>query len=155
MKLKPFAHKNSGKISFGTTLADDGLRADMFLPAWLLVMGLMMIIFGMLMCVIFAVLKISVFIVVMSGALVLLGIAALMCWKNQTIRILPNDSFEYSTFLGNKYIYRFSDIKELKKNTDSMTLFVAGRKVHIESIAIMSVRLVERINKELEAERID
>jgi len=33
MKLKPFVHTRPGKIWFGTTLADDEPRADMFLPA--------------------------------------------------------------------------------------------------------------------------
>ena len=39
--------------------------------------------------------------------------------------------------------------KVLIKNQDSLTLLVAGKKVHIESMAILSERLAERINKAL------
>ena len=151
MKLKPFVHTRPGKISFGTTLVDDEPRADMFLPAWLFVMGLLLCMFGTIVATVFVVLQISFLIIVLAVTMVLLGVAALLCWKNQTIRMLPNDTFEYSTFLGNKTVYRFSDIKGLKKNTDSITLFVADGKVHIESIAIVTDRLSDRINKQFEA----
>jgi len=151
MKLKPFAHKRPGRISFGTTLVDDEPRADMFLPAWLFGMGLLLSVFGTIAGIVFAVLQISTLVIVLSAVMVLLGVAAILCWKNQTIRMLPNDTFEYSTFLGKKTIYGFGDIKGLKKNTDSMTLFVADGKVHIESIAIVTDRLSDRINKQLEA----
>ena len=151
MKLKPFVHIRPGKISFGTTLVDDEPRADMFLPAWLFVMGLLLCIFGTIVGIVFAVLQISTLMIALAAVMVLLGVAAFLCWKNQTIRMLPNDAFEYSTFLGKKTIYRFGDIKGLKKNTDSMTLFVADGKVHIESIAIVTDRLSDRINKQLEA----
>ena len=151
MKLKPFVHIRPGKISFGTTLVDDEPRADMFLPAWLFVMGLLLCIFGTIVGIVFAVLQISSLMIALAAVMVLLGVAAFLCWKNQTIRMLPNDAFEYSTFLGKKTIYRFGDIKGLKKNTDSVTLFVAEGKVHIESIAIVTDRLSDRINKQLEA----
>ena len=151
MKRKLFVHTRLGKFSFGTTLVDDEPRADMFLPAWLFVMGLLLSMFGAIVGIVFAVLQISTLIIVLAAGMSLLGVAAILCWKNQTIRMLPNDTFEYSTFLGNKIIYRFSDIKGLKKNTDSMTLFVAEGKVHIESIAILTDRLSDRINKQLEA----
>ena len=116
MKLKPFVHMiRPGKISFGTTLVDDEPRADMFLPAWLFVMGLLLCIFGTIVGIVFAVLQISTLMIALAVVMVLLGVAAFLCWKNQTIRMLPNDTFEYSTFLGNKIIYRFSDIKGLKR----------------------------------------
>ena len=150
MKLKPFVHMRPGKFSFGTTLVDDEPRADMFLPAWLFVMGLLLSMFGAIVGIVFAVLQISTLIIVLAAGMSLLGVAAILCWKNQTIRMLPNDTFEYSTFLGKKTIYRFGDIKGLKKNTDSMTLFVAEGKVHIESIAILTDRLSDRMNKQLE-----
>lgn len=149
MKLKPFVHIRPGKYSAGTTITDDEPRADMFLPGWLLVMGLLLVMFGVSIGVVFAVLQISALMIVLAAVMTLLGVAAILCWKNQTIRMLPNDSFECSTFLGNKTIYRFGDIRGLKKSTDSMTLFVADGKVHIESIAIVTDRLADRINKQL------
>ncbi|MBE6947163.1 MAG: hypothetical protein E7454_02780 [Ruminococcaceae bacterium] len=151
MKLKPYVVRiRTGKIYAGTTLVDDKPRADMFLPAWMFTVGLLCLMFGMIMGIVLVVLQISVILIVLATVLVLLGVAALLCWKNQTIYMLPNDSFEYSTFLGNKTIYRFSEIKGIKRGSDSTTLFVGEGKVHIESIAIVSDRLAERINKQLE-----
>lgn len=150
MKLKPFVHMRTGKFSFGTTLVDEEPRADMFLPAWWFVMGLLSCMFGAIVGIVFAVLQISALMTVLAAVMVFLGVAVLLCWKNKTIRMLPNDTFEYSTFWGKKSIYRFNDIKGLKKNTDSVTLLVADGKVHIESIAIVTARLSNRINKQLE-----
>ena len=79
-----------------------------------------------------------------------LGIAALLCWKNQSIHVLSDEVFTYTTMFGKTKTYRFRDIQGLRKNQDSLTLFVAGEKVHIESMAILSERLVMRINRELE-----
>ena len=76
-----------------------------------------------------------------------LGIAAWLCWKNQTIRIVDDDTFEYTTFLGKTTVYRFSDIKELRVNQDSMTLILANGKVHIESMVHMSETLANKIDQ--------
>ena len=51
---------------------------------------------------------------------------------------------------GNTTTYSFADIQGLRKNQDSMTLFVAGKKVHIESMAVLSERLVNHINEALQ-----
>ena len=74
-----------------------------------------------------------------------LGIVAFLCWKNQSIRIITSTTFEHTTFLGNTHTYRFADITGLRKNSDSMTLFVGSKKIHIESMAILSERLVKEI----------
>ena len=55
--------------------------------------------------------------------------------------MLSDEEFQYSTFLGNKKIYRFDQITALRKNRDSLTLFLGKNKVHIESSAVMSDRL--------------
>ena len=75
---------------------------------------------------------------------------ALLCWKNQTIHVISDTQFTYTTMFGNTTTYSFADIQGLRKNQDSMTLFVAGKKVHIESMAVLSDRLVDRINAALE-----
>ena len=79
-----------------------------------------------------------------------LGVLALLCWKNQSIVVLSDSTFEYTTFLGNKKLYCFQDITGFKKNGDSTTLFVGSEKVHIESCAVLSEKLIERINKQLQ-----
>jgi len=50
---------------------------------------------------------------------------------------------------GNTRTYAFSDIQGLRRNQDSLTLFVAGEKIHIESMAIISDRLASAINRAL------
>ena len=137
--------------------SDDKPRADMFLPDFLLAFGLVLIIGGaaaVAVAVIKSLLAVTVtkglLIVAMVGvAAIALGIAAVLCWKNQTIRILSETTFAYTTFLGNTYEYRFSDITDLRANSDSLTLFVGKRKIHMESMAIVSDRLVEKINTAL------
>lgn len=153
MKLKPFVRVRRRawgiKVTAGMTLVDEEPRADMFLPAWLFGMSLLLLAFGGILMAVFIATQPSVFLFIAAAALLLLGVAAMMCWKNQTIRMLDDDRFEYSTFLGKKIIYRYSDIKELKKNTDSMTLLVADGTVHIESVAVITDRLAKRVNQEL------
>ncbi len=51
---------------------------------------------------------------------------------------------------GQTRTYYFSDITGLRRNSDSMTLFVGNEKVHIESMAVLSERLVNGINEALE-----
>ena len=121
----------------------------MFLPGWL--NG-----FGIFLDIVAVALLVAMFITqtwalaigfVIAG---LLGVAATLCWKNQTIRIIDEDTFEYSTFLGKKIQYRFSEIKELRVNQDSMTLFVGNGKVHIEAMVVISQELMDKIDTALE-----
>ena len=123
-------------------------RADMFLPGWL--NG-----FGIFLDIVAVALLVATFITqtwalaigfVIAG---LLGVAATLCWKNQTIRIIDEDTFEYSTFLGKKIRYRFAEIKELRVNQDSMTLFVGNGKVHIEAMVVISQELMDKIDTAL------
>ena len=124
-------------------------RADMFLPNWL--NG-----FGFFLDAIAVAFLIAAFVTQKWGLLVgfliagALGIAAFLCWKNQIINIIDENTFEYSTFLGKKTRYRFSDIRELKANSDSYTLFVGDGKVHIESIVMISGELMNKIEAALE-----
>jgi len=150
MKLKPYVHIRPGRISIGTTPVDDELRADMCLPAWLFTMGLFLVMFGGILGTVSIVLPIPKLVFVFAAVLVLVGVAAIICWKNQTIHMLPNDTFVYSTLFGNKTVYRFDEIKRIKYSSDSITLLVGDGKVHIESIALVSKRLEERIHKQLQ-----
>ena len=75
-----------------------------------------------------------------------LGVALLLCWKNQTIRIISEEQFVYKTMFGREHTYNFADIQGLRPNKDSVTLFVAGEKVHMESMAVLSENLVRKLN---------
>ncbi|MBQ2705153.1 MAG: DUF4375 domain-containing protein [Clostridia bacterium] len=133
---------------FGMMPEDDQPRADMFLPDRLLAMALVFLAGGAI-CAIIAVFKFAIWAIVCAVLGIVLGVFAVLCWKNQSIHIISNDQFTYTTMFGNTYTYSFSDIQGLRRNQDSMTLFVASKKVHIEAMAIISDRLIERINKAL------
>ena len=126
-------------------------RADMYLPERLLAMALIGL-GGGTACAIFAVVSHATWAIVCAVLGIGLGILALLCWKNQSIHIISEEQFTYTTMFGNTYTYSFSDIQGLRKNQDSMTLLVAGKKVHIESMAVLSDRLVNSINRELQKE---
>lgn len=128
---------------------DDAPRADMYLPERLLAMALIFLAGGTA-CAVFAVITRAVWTIVCAVLGLGMGAAAFLCWKNQAIHIISDAQFTYTTMFGNTRTYSFSDIQGLRKNQDSLTLFVAGQKVHIESMAVLSERLVQKINQALQ-----
>ena len=133
---------------FDVTLDGDEPRADMYLPERLLAISAVFVAIGMASAV-YAVIRFAILWVVGAVLCIGIGIFALLCWKNQTIHMISDDQFTYTTMFGNIRTYSYTDIQGLRKNRDSLTLFVANKKVHIESMAMISNRLVERINKAL------
>ena len=132
----------------GMTDSGDELRADMFLPDRLLAMSIVFLAGGIVSIALAIINSVTwVLGVVICFAF---GITALLCWKNQSIHIISDEQFTYTTMFGKTRTYSFSDIQGLRRNQDSLTLFVANEKVHIESMAILSERLVERIDNSLE-----
>lgn len=126
----------------------DEPRADMCLPDWILAFGMVLVAGGVAVGI-YGVLKATVGALVAGVIALVLGIAAILCWRNQTIRITSETTFEYTTFLGKTYEYKFSQIRGLRQNHDSMTMFVGDGKVHIESSAYISQRLADKINERL------
>ena len=125
-------------------------RADMYLPDWVKWLGVFVDVLAVALLILVVTTKIWEAII-LSALFGGLGIAAYLCWRNQKIVILDDKTFEYTTFLGKTTRYDFCDIKQLKPNSDSLTLFVGDGKVHIESCAIMSSELIEKIDAALEA----
>lgn len=146
MKLKILV-KIIEKI-LGVTYSSDVPRADMYLPERALAMCLVYLAIGTA-CGIWAAITLATWAIVVAVLFLGLGVALLLCWKNQTIRVLNDDEFAYTTMFGKTHTYRFADIQGLRRNKDSMTMFVAGKKVHMESMAVLSDRLVDLINREL------
>ncbi len=131
----------------GMTDSGEEPRADMFLPDRLLAMSIVFLAGGIVSIALAIISSITwVLGIVICFAF---GIASLLCWKNQSIHIISDEQFTYTTMFGKTRTYSFSDIQGLRKNQDSLTLFVANEKVHIESMAILSERLVERIDNAL------
>ena len=126
-------------------------RADMFLPDSLKYFGFFLDAVAMAFLVAMFITQIWGLIigVLLCGGL---GIAAWLCWKNQTIRIIDDDTFEYTTFLGKTTVFHFSDIEDLRTNQDSLTLILTNGKVHIESMVCMSETLLDKIDSALSKE---
>ena len=136
------------EIVLGEAFSEKEHRADMYLPMQLFAMSIVLLIVAVA-AMIFAAVKSSVVLVVISVICWIIAFLALLCWRNQKIVVLSEEEFEYTTFLGNKKVYRFSDIKALRKNNDSLTLFVANDKVHMEAMAVISERLASLIDAQL------
>lgn len=130
-------------------LPEDRPRADLYLPLWMLALGIGLNIWGIFMGVL-TVQKFTPAGLLLCIAGIVIGIAAILYWRNQTVEILTPDTFRYTNPLGRKRVYRFADIRGVKRNKDSMTLILTTGKVPIESIAILSPRLAECINSQLE-----
>ena len=125
-------------------------RGDLYLPGWILGLGCVFCAAGgywLLRCMIHGD---AATLIGAAGSLGL-GISAVLCWKNQKVQMISGTHFEYTTFLGNRYTYAFRDITglELGRGGDHWTLHVAGKKVNMESCAVISARLLDRISEEL------
>lgn len=132
----------------GVTVDENKPRADMYLPMRVLALGLLLGVAAISLTVAFIILLSAVWIV-LAVLCAILALMAVLCWRNQTIRIIDDETFEYTTFLGNKKTYSFSEIHSVRRNQDSITLFVGDGKVHIESMAVMTKRLAEKLNDAL------
>lgn len=75
----------------------------------------------------------------------------LLCWKNESVRMLSEDEFEITSILGKKQRCFFSDITGLKRYEGSYayTLLLGRHKLHIKRHFRLTRRFVERINQQL------
>ena len=89
----------------GMTDSGDEPRADMFLPERLLAMSIVFLAGGI---VSIALAIINSVTWVLGGVICFaFGIAALLCWKNQSIRIISDEQFTYTTMFGKTRTYSF------------------------------------------------
>ncbi len=121
---------------------------DMYLP----MMVLRLAVFFAIVAITFLFLSIMRSIFCLIGFVAAAAIAAVsfLCWRNQWVKVIDEESFEYSTMFGKKMTCRFDEIRELKKNSDSMTLVCGNGKIHIETCAILSDRFVKAVNAVLD-----
>ena len=88
MKLKLLV--KIGELILGQSYSDEEPRADMYLPIWLLAFALALLVGGVAIAVC-AIVFLSVVAAIVALVCLILGISALLCWKNQTIRMLSDD----------------------------------------------------------------
>lgn len=146
MKLKVFVFLMEKLLQ--AQRGKDEPTADMYLPLWLFAFSIALAAITVIGAIVFAFTYNIVWIVIAVISL-LFSVGAALCWRNQSIVIIDDDTFCYTTFLGNKKTYKFKDIRALRTNRDSLTLFVGDGKVHIESTAILSERLMDKVNSVL------
>ncbi len=149
MKFRLFVRLTEMLLAIAGVKEDE--EYDVHLPNFLLAFGFALVAGAVALAVAYFFVWNKMLLIFAAFALVL-GVSAVMCRRNQKIRVTSDEEFEYTTFLGNKHVYRFSDITALKRNNDSMTLFVGGKKVHIESMAIISKRFATLVNNALAKE---
>ena len=122
---------------------------DMYLPVWVCGLGVFLIAVAVAGVVLGVILS-SIWAFLGAALCLGTGIFAILCWKNQWIKVLNEREFVYSTLFGTQTTYRFTQITGLKQNSDSMTLLMDGKKVHIESCAVVSERLAASVNQILD-----
>lgn len=123
------------------------MKKDVYLPVAPLVLAIFL--FACTCGCIVGCFFVSLYFLIPAVITLLVGLAALLSWKNQWIVIENQDEFTYSTMFGRKHRYRFSDIQEVKQNADSQTIILSNGKVHIESMAIVSDQFYEKIFEHL------
>ena len=123
-------------------------RADMYLPIWLLIFGCSLCGLGGY-CLLCNLSRYDSATFITALICEMIGASAILCWKNQKIHMLSYSEFEYITWLGNKHRYAFKDISSIEWGWrgDHWTLFIGSSRVHIESTAIISKRLFNRLNE--------
>ena len=82
-----------------------------------------------------------------AAVCLILGIAAILCWKNQWVEMLSDEEFIYSNMFGKQTTYRVSQIRDIRRGADSMTLILENGKVHIENCAVLSERFLRILHK--------
>ena len=116
----------------------------MYLPFWVCILGIVFLIAA---CVFLAsTFSSSVYSLIGFGICLALGVSAILCWKNQSIKMIDGSTFVYTTMFGRKNHYSFSSIQELKISRDSFTLILDHGKVHIENCAVMSERFIAALD---------
>ena len=130
----------------GAARGEEENPADMYLPERLLAMALVFFGAAVAALVIAVVKGNAIGWFAGAAAALVLAVSACLCWKNQKIHVLSDDEFSYTTMFGKTTVYKFEDIVALRRNKDSFTLMLKSGKVHIESMAVLSERLIKRIN---------
>ena len=118
---------------------------DLYLPIWVLALGVVFMTGGII-CVFHAVTDAPLSWI---GAVpcFALGLAAILCWKNQWVKMISGEEFIYSNMFGKQTTYHVSQIRDIRRNADSMTLILENGKVHIENCAVLSERFLRILHK--------
>ena len=121
--------------------------ADMCLSSAFLILDLILL-FSSTAFTVYAIVKNAV-LLLLSVPFVCFFVYGVFSWNNRVIRMLSDDTFEFTTSFGRKKLYHFSDITDLKKDRDSRILCVAHEKIFIKDLAFVSDRFEARVQQAL------
>ena len=121
-------------------------RKDMHMQGFVGVLGLLLVIAGIVLAVLAGMqILVPVNTGVAAAVCVLMGLAALMCWKNVWAEMLNDEEFVYSSMLGKKQAYRFADVLEIKRAGDTRLLVLKDATLRIEIGTVFSDRFLHRL----------
>ncbi|MBR1810809.1 MAG: hypothetical protein IJ766_04045 [Clostridia bacterium] len=89
-----------------------------------------------------------------GGCLLLIGVAAMLCQINQKVTVTSANTFVSRSFLGNEKEYRFSDCLGVKIHTDSVTFYMQGGKIHMESMAYKDSAFIDRLLQYIDSDSV-
>ncbi len=85
-----------------------------------------------------------------AGVSLIVGLGAILCWKNQKIIRTSGETFVHSTMFGRKTTYSFQDITQIDTlygRDKDWVLYLGRKKIHIDSSAIISQRFLNRLRQ--------
>lgn len=84
--------------------------------------------------------ELRIFLPILGTIIFVAGFAVFLGWKNWGLVMLTEDILLYRTFWGNVYRLRASEIQGVYTSMDSVQVVFPQRKVHVEKIAVLSLR---------------
>ena len=128
------------------------VRGDMYQPSSMLTLAVLCLIIGIC-CGLGTVVNFTAYNIIIALLFVILGIFLVLLWKNQKIVIINDTQFEYSCPFGKKTVYKFKDIRGLKKGRFSSKLLIGKESISIYSTSIMSKELITLIDNALKVKK--
>ena len=124
-------------------------KADMQLPVRVAFFGVAMAFCGLFLTII-ALFSATWSMLLFAFFALAVSAYSFLSYKFQRIHVLSDTEFEYTTFLGKRKIYRFEHIRAIKSNSESHILILVDGRINVEPNTVMSERLKQLFNKELE-----
>jgi len=124
-------------------------KADMFMPRAMLVCLILIFLCDALVLVL-GILTENWAEVLLSCVYLPLGILWFLWWKNQSIKILDEDTFRYTNMFGKKSIHSFSRISHIQVYLSSISVLVGRKRIFIDGGARVTKPLAQRLNEVLE-----
>lgn len=88
--------------------------------------------------------------IILGGVYIVLSIPMFLWWRNQSIKILDEDTFRYTNMFGKKSIHSFSRIRHIRVYITSISLLVGRKRIFIDGGALVTRQMADKFNGILE-----